>query len=176
MASKKLFVKRSGIAGYRLFADEPIKKGEILMFWMCDANLLTEDEYNERQAKEDRQIIDTGARYAGNLFLYTDSGPGKDRYENYINHSFDSNVLYHCGICFAMRDIAVGEELTTDYTYILSENDKESFHDAFTNKIVKGIPWLDCIRDTTKKLTKILDDIKELPTLHDINLFCTKTD
>ena len=156
MSYKNLTVKRSKIEGYGLYTNEFICKGEIIMFWMANAHLIKELDYNIQQSKDDRQMIATGARYVGDMFLYTDIGPRKDRYENYINHSFNPTVLYHCGVCFALRDIQPNEELTTDYTYLLSENDQETFIDGASGKEVKGISWHKCLLHTTEQLQKLL--------------------
>lgn len=165
MSYKKMTVNRSSIEGYGLYAGEDIKQGEIIMFWMADAYLIPEEEYNQRQMNGDTQMIDTGVRYVGNMFLYTDSGPQKDRYENYINHSFTPNVLYHCGVCFALKDITAGDELTTDYTYLLSEFDQGFFEDKASGKTVKGINWVDCLRETSEQLTRLMTKkIKQTPS------------
>ena len=156
MSYKNLTVKRSKIEGYGLYTNEFIRKGEIIMFWMADAHIIKELDYNIQQSKGDQQMIATGARYVGDMFLYTDIGPRKDRYENYINHSFNPNVLYHCGVCFALRDIQSGEELTTDYTYLLSEKDQETFIDEDSGKEVKGVDWHKCLLHTTEQLHKLL--------------------
>lgn len=156
MSYKKLTVKRSKIEGYGLYANELIRKGEIIMFWMANAYLIKELDYNTKQSMGDQQMIATGARYVGDMFLYTDIGYKKDRYENYINHSFNPNVLYHCGVCFALKDIQPDEELTTDYTYLLSENDQETFLDEASNREVRGISWQKCLLHTTEQLQKLL--------------------
>jgi hypothetical protein len=120
------------------------------MIWTFGANYITEEEYNKKQAAGDIIMIKTGARYIGNVFLYTD---GRDRYENYINHSKHANILYHCGVCFALRDIRAGEELYVDYRYVLSENDIESFKDN-SGRLVKGCS--DILLETTEKLLELL--------------------
>ncbi len=159
MSYRNLTVKRSGIEGYGLYANEHIKQGEIIMFWMAEAYLIPEDEYNKRQRQNDQQIIATGARYVGPMFLYTDIGLNKDRYENYINHSYKPNVLYHCGVCFALKDIYPDDELTVDYTYLLSSDDQESFVDADTKTLVRGTDWRTCLLHTAKQLTNLLSNV-----------------
>ena len=158
MSYKKLIVKRSSIEGYGLYANEYIRRGEIIMFWAVNAYLIPEDEYNFRQSEKDQQIIATGARYVGPMFLYTDVGPNKDRYENYINHSFTPNVLYHCGVCFALEDIDIGIELTTNYTYLLAEGDSEAFYDLASKKQVCGIGWRECLKQTAVQLFTLFDN------------------
>ncbi len=160
MANKKLTIKKSKIEGYGLYAAEDIKRGEIIMIWTADAYLIPEHEYIAKLKTNDKQMLATGARYVGSTFLYTDVGPGKDRYDNYINHSFEPNVLYHCGVCFALCDICDGDELTTDYTYLLAEGDVESFYDVNSKRQVYGANAHECLMVTTDKLAKLLQSSK----------------
>ncbi len=169
MANKKLIVKKSDIDGYGLYAAEDIRRGEIIMIWSKDAYFIPEHEYIARLKMNDKQMMVTGARYVGNTFLYTDIGPDKDRYDNYINHSFDPNVLYHCGICFALNDIYTGDELTTDYTYLLAEGDMESFYDVKSKRRVYGANAHECLMATSDKLSKLLQ-IRDIHIVDDLGL------
>lgn len=161
MACKKLSVQRSKIQGIGLFAAEPIEMGSVVMLWNMDAFLTSEREYNTRQAAGDKLMEATGVRYVNDYFLFTDAKP---RYENYINHSFDPNILYHCGVCFALKDIADGDELTVDYTYLLSETDNLSFNDAKTNTKVTGLSGVDCLLKTSEILLATLTEVKQRST------------
>ncbi len=162
MACKKLSVQRSKIQGIGLFAAEPIEMGSVVMLWNMDAFLTSEREYNTRQAAGDKLMEATGVRYVNDYFLFTDAKP---RYENYINHSFDPNILYHCGVCFALKDIADGDELTADYTYLLSETDDLSFNDAKTNTKVTGLSGIDCLLKTSEILLATLTEVKKRSTV-----------
>ncbi len=155
MSCKKLKVKQSHISGTGLFTNEFIKKGDIVMLWNVDAFLTTEKDYLQKQRAGDPVMIVTGVRYIDNYFLYTD---GNYRIENYINHSFEPNILYHCGICFAMNDIYKNEELTTDYTYLLSEHDVP-FTDKITGKKVCGVSSISCLKETTRQLADIFKNL-----------------
>jgi SET domain-containing protein len=157
MSCKKLAVEDSKIQGIGLFAAEPIKMGDVVMLWNMDAFLIGEAEYNSRQANGDKLIEMTGVRYVADYFLYTDANP---RYENYINHSFSPNILYHCGVCFALRDINSGDELTADYTYLLSETDDMDFVDAATGRKVTGLSGLECLLQTTEILREVLLNVQ----------------
>jgi SET domain-containing protein len=150
----KLIVKKSKISGTGLFADEPIKKCSVVMIWNTDAYLISESEYNRRQSLGDQIMVTTGVRYVREHFLFTDEKP---RRENYINHSFTPNILYHCGICFALKDIKKDEELTVNYTYLLSETDTESFVDKITGKLISGVSGMQCLKETTRQLSEILE-------------------
>jgi SET domain-containing protein len=155
MACKELVVKASKIEGLGLYTADPIKRGEVIMLWNVDAYLITQKEYDTRTANNDQLIIATGVRYINDHFIHTDAKP---RVENYINHSFTPNVLYHCGICFAMDEIPAGTELTTDYTYLLSENE-EPIIDSGTGRKVQGISGIKCLQQTTEILSSILKGI-----------------
>src|SRR5690606_1324628 len=115
------------------------------------ANIMPESEYQEEQRKGNEYVIKTGVRYVGKYFLYKD----KIEDEEYINHSFDPNLLYHCGICFAARDIQEGEELSLDYKYIFAENDVTMFKDNETDIQVNGIPPKRALVETAKQLLEL---------------------
>lgn len=155
---KQLLVKDSGIQGSGLFADEPIKMGEVVMIWSVDCSIIKEADYNKEQANGNENMVKTGARFVDGIFLYTDDRP---RLENYINHSADPNILYHCGVCFALHDIVKGEELTVDYSHVLAAGDYNGFHDAKTGLYVDGLDSLECLRQTTAMLTALLSKVKD---------------
>lgn len=157
MACKKLFVSDSCIQGIGLHTAEPIKAGEIVMLWNVGATIIAESEYNARQDLGDDLIKITGVRYVGDYFLHTDDKP---RYENYINHSFNPNILYHCGVCFALEDIDANAELTVDYTYLLSESDVMGFIDGKTKAQVRGLQHPIGLLNSCSKLQKLLESTK----------------
>jgi hypothetical protein len=99
-------------------------------------------------------MIDTGARFVNDIFLYTD---GTARLENYINHSFKPNLLYHCGICFAKENISKYTELTVDYKYVLAKGDAVSFADSVTGEVVDGMDDVECLKQSTSELLNILN-------------------
>ena len=147
-----LSVRRSDIQGYGVFADENLKKGSIVMMWTINSFLCNEDEYNCAQEQGNVDVIESGVRLAGQYFLWTKGF----RVENYINHDNVPNLLYHCGICFAMRDITAGEELTVDYKYILSVQDKCAFKCVKTGQIINGLDGAQSLRETSQCLMDIL--------------------
>jgi hypothetical protein len=151
---KKLILKESPISGTGIFANEDIKRGEVVMVWSIKALIIGEEEYNEAQKSGNALMIKTGCRFVDGIFLYTDNSP---RLENYVNHSFNPNLLYHCGICFAKTNIKKDDELTADYRYILAEHDANSFVDAETSTKVDGYDSQTCLLKTTQELLEILD-------------------
>lgn len=128
------------------------------MIWSYDYFLINEDEYTKEQQSGNKNMIRTGARYVDKYFLYTENG--KARIEDNMNHSDNYNILYHCGICFATRDIKKGEELFVNYRYVLSKNDNAGFIDNTTGKYIDGTDGFTCLCETTKLLNELLNKVK----------------
>ena len=89
--------KTSVISGEGLYTLEYIPKGAVIGLFPFEAGILTEDEYQEEQRKGNKVITMSAVRWIGKFFLTNDEIGN----EEYINHSNESNMLYHCGICFA---------------------------------------------------------------------------
>ncbi len=157
MATIKMKVKKSDIQGLGLFTDEFVKKGKVIMVWLFDAKLIDETTYISEQQKGNVNMINTGSRAVGDVFLHTDEKP---RYENFINHSENPNVLYCAGVCYALKDIEKDTELTTDYTYLLSPKD-EPVVDVNTSKKITGVSALECLKKTSQLLADLFREINE---------------
>lgn len=157
MACVKLSKRKSNIDGDGLFADEFIKKGKIIMVWLYKAKLINEETYITEQENGNKNMIITGARGVGNIFLHTSDKP---RYENYINHSENPNVLYHAGICYALCNIEKDTELTTNYTYLLSPKDKPVV-DLVSGKKIIGVSAMLCLKQTSKMLHDLMENIND---------------
>jgi uncharacterized protein len=111
--SPKTIVRPSGIVGRGLFANELIHQGEIVC--IKSGHLLDREEL----IKHKDVVKDSELQIADNLFLAPIT---KEEFEGvmmFLNHSCDPNVGIQGQIAFvAMRDIAIGEELTLDYATI----------------------------------------------------------
>lgn len=151
MYPKKLLVKKSSINGFGVFTNERIKKGDVVMVWTQNHYLISENEYHKQQKNGNEIIKQTGVRFINDIFLYTNLG----QIEDFVNHSFEPNLLYHCGICFAKRNILVGEELFVNYEYLLSVSDECSFIDLLTGKNVIGKE--NSLINSTKELYELLN-------------------
>jgi len=151
-------VKVSPIAQQGLFTTQFIKKGTIVGVFTVGIQIIEEKDYNKAQEKGDDMMIRTGARYVGKYFLHKD----KIENEEYLNHSPNPNILYHCGVLFAIRDIQSGEELCANYQYIFAHDDATKFNDTETGNDVNGLPPLAALKQSTGELAKLLYDIDEL--------------
>lgn len=62
-----------------------------------------------------------------------------------MNHAFEPSIHCHIGHYFAVRDIAVGDELFVDYRFWMSEL-WAPMVDTRTGREVKGWPWRESLR------------------------------
>ncbi|MGA3097107.1 MAG: SET domain-containing protein [Bryobacteraceae bacterium] len=152
-------VRDSKIAGSGLFVRSPVPKGAIVSIHAVDAQLLTQAEYQEEQRKGNELVTRSGIRWVGRYFLHARKMP----VESFINHSDDPTLLYHCGVSFANRDLAAGDELTIDYATILAEDDAEGFRDAATGRMLFGLPPKAALLKSAEHLVELLRQIDEIP-------------
>ena len=150
----KTEVRESKLHNLGLYLMEPVKKGTVILI-ANSSGIITEIEYQSEQAKDNKLISMTAVRLLGRSFIYGDSIGN----EEYINHSETPNMLYHCGICLAARDIAPGEELTVDYKYFLAEQDVYAFNNAETGKIVDGIHPAEAFIQSAEEVLALLKEI-----------------
>lgn len=129
-------IRRSARHDEGLFAEEPIPRGSIFGIFGLHAKLTTEAEYQAEQQRSNYEHVQTGVRWIGEYFMYDDNILPED----YINHSSAPNLIYHCGIGIANRDIGKNEELSVDYRFILAQDDVNAFADAETGELISGLP------------------------------------
>ncbi len=146
--------KDSPIAGMGVFAREPIPRGEIVGILGHLGRIVTEAEYQAAQEAGNTLLIKSAIRWAGPYFVYNETISN----EEYINHNTDPNMLYHCGVLFARKDIAPGEELTCDYKYFLAVNDYCQFPDIGGQGTVTGLPGKAALLESAKELAELLGD------------------
>lgn len=150
-------VDQSKIFGKGLFPLDPVPRGKIVCSFTTDSRIITEQEYVEAIAKETRLIVRTGTRYVGKYFTYTDD-PDADL--NFFNHSFDPNLLVHCGIVIARRDIPAGQELTVDYRTLIDDTDIGVYNDAITGQRIRGFSARDTLLQTAQELIRIVQGVE----------------
>jgi len=151
-------IKDSLIANKGVFSILEIPKGKIVGLLPYQAKLISRRGYQKGQAEGDNLIIMTGVRWIGDYFIVGDEITN----EEYINHSEKPNLLYHCGILIALRDIKPYEELTVNYQYFLAEIDYCRFIDNVSNKEVDGLTGIDSLKNSCVELLKLLSEIKEI--------------
>lgn len=151
-------VKSSPISNKGLFTDILIPKGMVVGILTHQAKLISEFGYQKGQFEGDNLIIMTGIRWVGDYFIVGDSITN----EEYINHSDNPNLLYHCGILFSLREIESGEELTVDYKYFLAKKDHCRFKNIENGNLVDGLSALNSLEQSCKELLQLLSEIKDL--------------
>ncbi|MBI1273578.1 MAG: hypothetical protein GC131_05805 [Alphaproteobacteria bacterium] len=142
---------RPTIAGQGVFTLVPIAMLQPVCFFFTNAELMPRREYDAKQESGDIKVIRSGCRYVLDHFVC--STLDTEEPENYINHDeADPSMLYHCGICFARRDIPADTELTFNYAYVMSENDSQTFTDWRTGRQVIGMPGHETLEKSTAEL------------------------
>lgn len=158
MLCPELFeVRSSPIEGKGLFAKEFFRAGSILILFFR-GRFMTSDAYGRRRAHEQGVLAHSAIHYVGDVVLYNE----ETHYEDYINHSDAPNVLYHCGIGFAQRDILPDEELTVDYRLWLPHED--AFVDK-GSKLVSGRSPRNMLLESTHQLLELLYHCPQSPSL-----------
>ena len=149
-------VRPSTIFGQGLFATQPVKKGTIVCCFTSGARIITEEQYLQGIRDETHEIVRTGTRYAGKYFTV---GNEHQPY-TFLNHSFEPNLLCHCGVVLALRDLAAGEELTLDYRTLIDATDEGIYRDAGTGEWIRGFSAQETLLRTAKQLVDLVGSIE----------------
>lgn len=152
----KTEVRESRLHEKGLYSLQPIKKGTIVM--IPSGSLISEAEYQWEQAKDNKTVIMSAVRLLGRYFICADSIGN----EEYLNHSSNPNLIYHCGIAIAARDIAACEELTVNYKYFLAEGDFCAFEDAETGELVDGLSPTEAFNQSAEEMLALLKDVLDI--------------
>ncbi len=105
----KFVVHSSDISGRGLFAKELIKAGEVIVAW--HPKVLTREQAEGLSAEEKHYLYPEG-----DTMLYMQPP------ERYMNHSCEPNTHVIGKSDVALRDIQPGEEITSDYMELETEN------------------------------------------------------
>jgi SET domain-containing protein len=158
----KTELRPSPIAGNGAFALESIPRGAIAGFLTYKVNIVTEEQYQAAQRAGDKLLIQSAVRWAGEYFLYNAALLDED----FINHSATPNLLYHCGILFALSDIWPGNELTVNYKYFLAVNDVYAFSDLDTRQTITGLDARQALLQSCQELAGLYDASEFGPPRH----------
>lgn len=142
--SHKIIVRKSNIHGKGMFARKQIKKGEIV--FIKGGYILTAKEISSLEKIGSYMPIDD-VYFIGSIDKSVESG-----IKLFVNHSCEPNCGLRGEITFvAMKDIAIGDELTCDYAMI--DNEEYEFTckcgSAFCRKLITGYDWK--IKDLQRK-------------------------
>lgn len=133
---KKYRMQGNAIAGYGIYATEPIKNQELVFKGEEKAQRIATKSYIQQNwnAKE----LENFKRYAypisNEVFLLWDDNPAGWAPQN---HSCNANTAYKGLNVYALRDIKKGEELTLNYALFLDEH-MEPFHCTCGSENCKG--------------------------------------
>lgn len=118
-------LKESGLHGIGLFADQALKKGDLVYTAspLLDLNI-TQEQFDSLEKREQEELLWWGFFDEPSQKWHVDFDVSK-----FINHSFSSSVTqskeHDEAYLIAARDIADGEELTQNYLEFESESDLE---------------------------------------------------
>jgi hypothetical protein len=149
-------VKESSIFGRGCFAAEAVAKGTIVCCFTLGAKVITEEQYLDACRGENLPLMRTGTRYAGKYFTV---GNEHEPY-TFINHSFEPNLLCHCGVVLARRAISSGEEVTLDYRYLIDETDVGIYRDAKTGREIRGFSGRETLLRTARQLVDLVESVQ----------------
>jgi hypothetical protein len=148
-------VRESSIFGKGLFAVQPLAKGTIVCCFTLGSEVITEQQFVQACADGVHRIMRTGTRYAGRYFTVGNEAADY----NFINHSFEPNLLSHCGLVLAKRDVAAGEELTLDYRLLVEPSDVAAYDDAATGRPIRGLTARETILRSARELIALLESV-----------------
>ena len=151
-------VRPSTIFGRGLFPLRDVKKGTVVCSFTTDARIITEAEYLAAIESNQYVIVRTGTRYIGKYFTYTDD---TDSDLNFFNHSFNPNLLVHCGVVIALDDIPAETELTIDYRYLIDATDIGIYNDSATGQSIRGFSPKRTLLETSKRLVSLLESLDD---------------
>jgi hypothetical protein len=150
-------IRETGVYGKALFAAQSVPRGTIVTSFTLGSDVLTEDDYVRAVAANLQPITRTGTRYTGKYFTY-----GNERADyNFINHSFKPNLLCHCGVVLALRDVAAGEELTLDYRTLIDTTDVGLYNDAVTGREIRGYGARETLLKTARELIALVESLED---------------
>ena len=149
--------RETGVYGKALYAAKPGRRGTIVCSFTLGSDVTTENDYVRAVAENRQPVTRTGTRYAGKYFTYGN----EDAPYNYVNHSFKPNLLCHCGVVVALRDIAAGEELTLDYRTLIDTTDVGIYNDAVTGREIRGHTARETLLRTAREVIALVESVDE---------------
>ena len=151
-------VRPSKIFGRGLFPLDDVKRGTVICSFTIESKLITEEQYLDAIQENRYLVVRTGTRYVGKYFTYTEE---PETELNFFNHAFEPNLLVHCGVVIATRDIPAGEELTIDYRYLIDDTEIGIYKDAHSGRPIRGFPARQTLLETSRRLIELLAELDD---------------
>lgn len=82
---------------------------------------------------------------------------GEQSPADFINHSFEPNILWHLGHYFSLKDIEAGDELFIDYRHLHDPSWGAHLHDASSGRSVPGWSWRESLLHSSRQLATLLE-------------------
>ncbi|BAY10248.1 SET domain-containing protein-lysine N-methyltransferase [Calothrix sp. NIES-2098] len=153
---KKFKVCGNAISGYGIYAVTDLKAGEIIFQGEEYPKRIVTRDYVQSHwsASEQEEFRQYAVPLSEEVFMFWDENPA-----NWIpqNHSCEPNIGYRGLNIYALKDIAVGEELTVDYATIKNEDFPEFQCQCGSPKcrgIISGTP-VNSVTQRQKKLKNL---------------------
>ena len=137
--SHKVGKRASSIEGRGLFSKDPIKEGEIVV--VKGGYILTKNQRDEIG----KELGPSEIQLTENLFIGPTTEEEREGGMMHLNHSCEPNLGLQGQIVYvALRDIAVGEELTFDYA--MNEDDPNEIMKCqcgaeSCRRVITGVDW-----------------------------------
>ncbi len=151
-------IRPSSIFGKGLFPLEDVKRGTFVCSFTTDAKIITERDYVGAIERNEYLIVRTGTRYVGKYFTHTQE---PETEVNFFNHSFEPNLLCHCGVVISLRDIRAAEEFTVDYRTLVDSTDIGVYTDAKSGRVIKGFSARETLLRTTRQMLALMESVGE---------------
>jgi D-alanine-D-alanine ligase-like ATP-grasp enzyme len=139
---KKYTMKGNAIAGFGIYAAQPIRTGDILFKGEEKPQRIVTRAHVERHWSEEEKTLFRHYAYpiSNEVYILWDHNPSEWAPQN---HSCEPNTAYHGLNVVALRDIAPGEELTLDYAELLNESAEPFDCQCGTSScrgVIRGVP------------------------------------
>lgn len=138
-------------AGLGIFSLEAVPAGTFLGMDFLKSSWVTTAEHIDQQPEE---IGKFGWRHISDICFLVDNGEKAPT--DFMNHSFEPNILWHVGHYFAIRDIAAGDELFMDYRHMLDPSWGVQWKDAVSGQHVVGFSWRESLAKSSQVLAGLL--------------------
>lgn len=146
-------VRASTIVGadLGLFALEDVPAGRLVGMDFPLSKWLASEEQIKAQPPELRKY---SWRHVEHVYFAAPKGPRA--VADFLNHSFEPNLLFHVGCYFSRRDIATGDELLVDYQLVWAPGWSDIV-DGASGRLIDGVEWREALRRSCRELLELLD-------------------